>query len=507
LKISVIDLGFNSLKLVTYEVRQDSSFTVFDQKSVPARLGEGLSQTGFLGATPMRRALDGLRFFKEVNEFNGVKHTLPVATSAVREAANSADFVKQILSDTGFKFRILSGREEALYSYTGAARSLGQSNILFFDIGGGSLEFVYSKDYKVKKILSLPLGGLRLTQMYGDSDSSFKQKDWERMEGRVVELLPSAHELGLAKETMLVGVGGNLRALARWDQELREYPLNKLHNYNMKSQAVSFMARELSKLSSRAIAEIDVIGKDRAETLAAGALVVETIMRKLDFAKLTVSTHGLRDGILSSFLDDPLAYHKGKITKTLRRTLRAGGKQRFYPSIKNFAAMLQNFDLIDRKEAEILAYELSWIMTETSERSEAVFYSMMNDESFLSHRDQLIAAISLVELKRPRSAEWLYQRYKSMLKSKKSKETIEKLAAVSKFLEIVIRTDSKIRFSIVDRGSKIRLRVVPGKPHFPETLFGISVKEVGDEIDRFLEYSIKYRKPKLGKLVTLEGLE
>ncbi|MDG6997514.1 MAG: Ppx/GppA family phosphatase [Nitrososphaerota archaeon] len=507
MKISVIDLGFNSLKLVTYDVKQDSSFTVFDQKSIPARLGEGLSQTGFLGTTPIQRALDGLRFFREVNEFNGVKHTIPVATSAVREAANSEEFLKKVLSETGFKFRVLSGREEALYSYTGAARSLGQSNILFFDIGGGSLEFVYSREYKVRKILSLPLGGLRLTQMYGDSGSSFKQKDWERMEDRVFELLPSAHELGLARETMLVGVGGNLRALARWDQELRDYPLNKLHNYSMKRQAVSLMTRELSKLSAREIADVGVIGKDRAETLAAGALVIEFIMRKLGFAKLTVSTHGLRDGVLSSFLDDPLAYHRGKMSKTLRRTLKPDWKQRFYPAIKNFAGMLQNLDLIDKKEAEILAYELRWIMAETSERPEAVFYSIMNDESFLSHRDQLIAAITLVESKRPRSAEWIYQKYKSMLKGKKSKDVIEKLAGVSRFLEIVLRTDSRIRFSVAERGAKIKLRVIPGTHHFPETLFGISVKELADEIDRFLEYSVKYRKPKLDKLPTLEGLE
>lgn len=507
MKISVIDLGFNSLKLVTYDVKQDSSFTVFDQKSVPARLGEGLSQTGFLGTTPIRRALDGLRFFKEVNEYNEVRHTLPVATSAVREAANSSEFLKQAILETGFKFRILSGREEALYSYTGAARSLGQSNILFFDIGGGSLEFVYSKDCKIKKILSLPLGGLRLTQMYGNSDSLFKQKDWQRMEERVFELLPSAHELGLAKETTLIGVGGNLRALARWDQEIRDYPLNKLHNYTLKRQAVSYMTNELSKLSSKEIAKIELIGKDRAETLAAGALVVDSIMRKLGFTKLTVSTHGLRDGVLSSFLDDPVAYHKGAMTKTLRKTLKLEWRQRFSPTIKRFDSMLQNFDLMDKKEAAILAYELMWIMTETSEKPEAIFYTMMNDESFLSHRDQLIAGLSLVELKRPRSSEWLFQRYKSMLKGKKSKEMIEKLAAISRFLEIIFRTDSKIRFSIVERGFKIRFRVTPGKPHFPETLFGMAVKELGDEIDRFLEYSIKYRKPRLGKLVTLEGLE
>src|SRR5579872_7571276 len=107
MKVSVIDLGFNSLKLISYDVReQDSSFVAFDQESVPARLGEGLSQTGFLGSEPIRRAIDGLKFFREVNEIYGIRHSLPVATSAAREAANREQFLEQVFIETGFKFRV-----------------------------------------------------------------------------------------------------------------------------------------------------------------------------------------------------------------------------------------------------------------------------------------------------------------------------------------------------------------------------------------------------------------
>jgi exopolyphosphatase/guanosine-5'-triphosphate,3'-diphosphate pyrophosphatase len=497
-KISVIDLGFNSLKLVTYDVKQDNSFTVFDNESVPARLGEGLSQTGFLGAEPVRRAIDGLKFFREVNEFNGVRQTLPVATSAVREAANSQQFLRQIFSETGFKFRVLSGKEEALYSYSGAARSLGRSDILFFDIGGGSLEFVYTKSHKVRKILSLPLGGLRLTQMYGEHDSSFKKRNWDRMEERVTNLLPSKQELALNEETILVGVGGNLRALAKWDQQIRNYPFNKLHNYSIKRESLELMVRELSNLSSHEIGDIDGIGHDRAETLTAGALVINLIMRKLGFPRLTVCTHGLRDGVLASFLDDPVAYHNGRLSKTLRRTL-LPVKQQLGPVVKGFVDMLESFDLLDQKEGQILSYGLRWSGSEVTERPEALFYLIMDDESFLSHRDQLIAALSTVEKDKPRSAEWLYQKYKSVLKAKKSKATVEKIATVLRFLEIVLRTDSRVKFSIVERGSKIRLRVVPGKSHFPESLFAESVRKLGDKLDRFVEYSINYEVAKWDK--------
>lgn len=503
-KVSVVDLGFNSLKLVSYDVKQDNSFTLFDQKSLPARLGEGLNQTGFLGQEQMRRAIEGLKLFREVNEYNGVRQSLAVATSAVREAANSDQFLRQAFAETGFKFRVLSGREEALYSFSGAARALGRSNILFFDIGGGSLEFVNARDSKVKKIFSLPLGGLRLTQMYGESDGSFRSRSYEKMEERILELLPSKRELALNSETMLVGVGGNLRALARWDQELRDYPFNKLHNYSIKRESIELMANELSHLSVREIADIHVIGKDRAETLTAGALVIELIMKKLGFSRITVSTHGLRDGVLGSFLDDPLAYHRGRLGKTMRRTFSVEPEVEFPATVRNFVHTLESFDLIDRRESEILSYEVRWISGDASTlRPEAFFYLMMDDESFLSHKDQLIAAISAAEYRKPRSADWLVGRYKSMLKGRKSKDLIEKIAAVSRFLDIILKTESRIRFSIVEKGSKIRLQVIPGNKHFPESLLGTSMKQLGDKLDRFVEYSIKYpnERPKMESVI------
>ena len=416
--------------------------------------------------------------------------------------------MKQVLSETGFKFRLLSGREEALYSYIGAARSLGRSNILFFDIGGGSLEFVYTKDYKMRKVLSLPLGGLRLTQLYGEPDSTFKKKSWDRMEARIIDLIPSRQELAVNEATILVGVGGNLRALAKWDQELKNYPFNKLHNYSMKRESLELMVQELSQLSSKEIAEIDRIGRDRAETLTAGAFVIELIMKKLGFSRLTVSTHGLRDGVLASFLDDPVAYHKGKITKTLRKTLKPDEKQRVGSTIRNFVDMLETYDLLGEKDCQILTYGLHWIRNDGSARPESLFYIIMDDESFLSHRDQLIAALSAIEQNKPRSAEWLYQKYKSILKGKKSKAVVEKIGTVLRFLEIVLRTDSKIRFSIVERGSKIRLVVTPGKDNFPETLFADSVRRLGDRLDSFIEYSIRNDRLKSERQVTaLEKVE
>ncbi|MDA4110997.1 MAG: hypothetical protein OK439_00550 [Thaumarchaeota archaeon] len=494
MKVSVIDLGFNSLKLVSYEVRDDNStFVAYDQESVPARLGEGLSQTGFLGNEPIRRAIDGLKFFKEINELYGVRHCLPVTTSAVREAANRDQFIDQVFEETGFKFRTLSGREEALYSYSGAVRALEETNILFFDIGGGSLELVCSDEKKVRKIFSLPLGGLRLTQLYGDRDGLFKEKAYSRMESRIHELLPAREELHLKDDTILVGVGGNLRALARWDQNLKDYPLNKIHNYSIKRESIEAMSRELSNLSISRIAEIDVIGRDRAQTLAAGSLVIASLMKKLNLRRVIVSTHGLRDGILSSFLTDPLGYHKGKIGRIPPRKIKSQKDKDYERLPARFLKELEAFDLIENREVNIVLFSLKWLLGEFSSlRPDSLFALMMDEDSPLSHRDQLIGALSVAEMRKARSANWLYSKYKSILKPNTS-ELLERLAALTRFLEVIARTNSKVKVSFAERGSRISLAVSTQMPddRFPQKILSDSVTALGNELDRFVEYKVK----------------
>ena len=509
MKISVIDLGFNSLKLVSYEVKPDNtSFTAFYQRSLVVRLGEGLNQTGFLGEGPVRRALEGLRFFKELNEFNGVRYCLPIATSAVREAANRDQFLRQVFEETGFKLRVLSGREEALYSFSGAVRALGTPDCLFFDIGGGSVEFVSCRDSRVKKILSLPLGGLRLTQLYGGSDGSFKPKSLKAMKDRVRDLLPSRSELKLDDSAALVGVGGNLRALARWDQETRNYPFNKLHNYSMKRSSVKMMAAELATISGQDIGDIYAIGKDRKETILAGAVVVELAMRKLGFQRVTVSTHGLRDGILASFLENPVAFHQGRNRILPRRPLRAVPGAGLPGSVRGFVAKLEEAGLLEGSEPRILDYSLTWVLTDapSTVRPEAFFYQLMDQDSALSHREQLVAALSFAEMRKPRSAEWLFSAYRTMLKPKKSKSTMEKLAAISRFLEIIVKTDSRLGVTLDARDPRIKLRIVPGREEFPESLLRDSLIDLGNRLDRFVEYTVKGLPP-VSKTTGGRGIE
>ena len=284
----------------------------------------------------------------------------------------------------------------------------------------------------------------------------FREKAYARMEKRVMDLLPTREELVLKDDTILAGVGGSLRALTRWDQKLRDYPFNKIHSYSLKRESVEVMCKELAGMTSREIGEIDVIGKDRAETLSAGSLVIGSIMKKLGFRRLVVSTHGLRDGVLSTFLEDPLRYHKGRVGRIPAKIVAPWSEREYAPVIRKFLQSLREVDLIQEGEDRIISFSVKWLMGEASTlRPESVFSLMMDEDSFLSHKDQLSGSLTVVELRRARTANWLYFRYRSMLKQG-GERLVEKFAAISRFLEIVIRTESKIAVSFSDSGSKLQ---------------------------------------------------
>ncbi|MFZ0514884.1 MAG: hypothetical protein WAM14_24995, partial [Candidatus Nitrosopolaris sp.] len=85
MKVSIVDLGFNSAKLVNYHVnRNNKSFKAYEQEGAKVRLGQDLSPSGILGREPIQRTIHTLKLFRDVINFQCIKCVLSIATSAVR---------------------------------------------------------------------------------------------------------------------------------------------------------------------------------------------------------------------------------------------------------------------------------------------------------------------------------------------------------------------------------------------------------------------------------------
>ena len=459
-KVSVIDLGYNSLKMVSYEVRSDGSFVSYDQIGELTKIGEGMDKTGNFSREAMDRTLNVLKLFNEVNRMEKIDQVLAVATSAVREARNGAQFVAEAESVANIRFRTLSPEEEALFSYIGGAGATRYQTILFFDLGGGSLEFTYAKDHQVRRLLSVPLGALRMTEQYGTLGGGYTKKDYDKLQEKINELLPTREGLGLADDTVLVGVGGTVRALARYDQWRREYPLNNIHNYVLRRKPIMTTHKILRELTTDKISHMDSFGKDRAESISTGSLIIAMMMNRLEFDELVVSTHGLRDGILSEYIRDPVAYSGNAYTPEIANSSFTAR----YPedSRANVIRSLAGLGIVDSREASTLMESVySFMDLYLSTRPETLFYYIMSQDSILDHKEQLAAAIALVRAKAPKMARWFHETYEGLLDGIERK-SIYRMGAVFQLTEILYLTGSSASFSLhegelsIDISSRVR---------------------------------------------------
>jgi exopolyphosphatase/guanosine-5'-triphosphate,3'-diphosphate pyrophosphatase len=485
---SVLDLGSNSVKLVNYKINYYNNYKPYHQESVRLKLSEGLEK-GFLKEEYVDKTIETLKLFRNIVDFEDVNYVISVATSAIREAENQLEIIERIQKETGFNFKILSEHNEAIFSYTGAIRSLKIPSVLFFDIGGGSLEIVLAKDFEIKKIVSLPLGALRLTQMFS-KDSKFEITNFYKMEKYIFENIPTKEELGISKseELVLVGVGGVLRALAKYDQYSKKYALSKLHNYEISLNSLETISKRIRSLPVEKIAKIESIGSGRADTVRAGNLVITQLMKKLGFNKVTVSAHGLREGTLALSLQYPKEFENQNISySNIKEIIYLSSQaEELFESVEDFIKLLFSKNLLSDHERFLLAYALTQIDKLWSFRdADNVLYSIMDDDSSLNHRDQLISALSLIYSKKRKKTDPLILKYENILELN-DKKLVKKISSIVSFCDIFHKTCAKIKVTSESQNS-ITLSIYPKTNIFPEVL----LQQVCERLEGTLDISIK----------------
>ncbi len=496
---SVLDLGFNSAKLASYHVSGRTNYRLVSQEDAKVKLGEELDDTGFLTVSPIERTLRVLKMFREIIDFESPRYVLPVATSAVREAANRSEFLHLAEEISKFKFRVLSEQEEALLSYFGAVLSLRIPTGVYFDLGGGTLAIVYAEDFKVKKVLCLPLGARRLTYLYGSPKKGglFEKKDYERMKDHVLELLPTRKELHLAKKTRLVGVGGTVRALAGYNADRSKYPFEKLHNYMMDYDEVAWTTGQFYRMKRRQMKSLPSMGQARAETMPAGSCVIRLLMKSLGIPRLVASTHGLREGTLALYLHDRRWYNaKSFEPGTIDRHLSSTGRA-WRTSWERHVSEIFSARIINEYEYSLLLEALQIVNNAPRAADlKARFHELMGVDSPLSHVDQLRVAISIIFGASGSYANILTEEFSPPLR-RKDKETIRRISAAFRLLELLelMRAALSISGSAESgRARPLKLQIEVGGV-YAEELLARAISNVRDEFKMDIDYSVmKERK-------------
>lgn len=293
--VSVIDIGSNSVRLVVYEGLVRSPTVLFNEK-VLCGLGKGIADTGQLHAKAVVNALEALRRFRCLSQQAGATQMYVLATAAAREASNGPEFIAQAEKIAGVPVRVLTGREEAYYSALGVISAFHKPDGIAGDFGGGSLELVDVRNHEIGNGITLPLGGLRLSDMSGGSLAKAQKITKDH--------IAKATLLDEGKGRVFYAVGGTWRNLGKLHMSAAHYPLHVMHEYEIPyAQAVVFL-KKVSKGGANEIDGIETVSRNRQSLLAFGAIVLLEVIQKMQPRSVVISALGVREGFLYSLLGD-----------------------------------------------------------------------------------------------------------------------------------------------------------------------------------------------------------
>lgn len=323
LTLAVIDLGSNGCRCLITEVKSDRSRKTLLDEREGVRLGEGIFRTGELGDAAMNRAITALKRFKSEAQKHNAITIRAVATAAVREAGNRREFMKRVEKEVGLQLDVISGTEEARLIALGVLEGTSErQESMLVDIGGGSAEVSVCRGADIKESFSLPLGAIRLTEMFLRTDPP-KDKEIKLLNENIDDILAERIRDQISqKRRQVIGTAGTIGALG-----------DALARQGKGSPGV-VERKDLAKFYDRLV-KMDagerkkVVEEKRVETVVAGAAVLLGVMDYLGLDELQVSKKGLRDGLMLDLIQRigmPLPYVEAQ-EKAMREGIRAFGRR------------------------------------------------------------------------------------------------------------------------------------------------------------------------------------
>ncbi len=315
---AAVDIGSNSCRLKISTVQAHRLRMLHEDREV-TRLGESVFQTGVIGPEAMETTINALRRFHKAVQLHVVDKVRVVATSAMRDARNAAAFTEWVKSATGWKVEIISGLEEGRLIHLGVVthEAGAKGRAMLIDLGGGSCEVTVSDGGRIREMVSLPLGAVRL-QQFLSSDPPAKE-DIARLKQYIErELRRADRRLGAPRVSTVIATSGTAAALAESSVPLtqklavRKADFLKTRGKNFvrlkpdeaATPNVRVLADKLAKMTNAQREVVPGIGPKRAEIIVGGALVYASLLERFGLKGFRYSPLGLRDGMLAQMLGE-----------------------------------------------------------------------------------------------------------------------------------------------------------------------------------------------------------
>ncbi|CAL9440601.1 Ppx/GppA phosphatase family protein [Streptomyces sp. NPDC030392] len=297
-RVAAIDCGTNSIRLLVADIDPEAGTLVdLDRRMTIVRLGQGVDRTGRLAPEALERTFAACREYAAAIKELGAERVRFVATSASRDAENREDFVRGVMDILGVEPEVITGDQEAEFSFTGATKELrGSDEYLVVDIGGGSTEFVVGTGH-VEAARSVDIGCVRLTERHVRHDPP-TEDEVAAIRADVRAAIALAEEAVPVREARtLVGLAGSVTTVAALALGLGEYDSAAIHRSRIPYERVAEVSARLRSLTHDERAAFPVIHPGRVDVIVAGALVLEEIMTHVAAQEVVVSEHDILDGI------------------------------------------------------------------------------------------------------------------------------------------------------------------------------------------------------------------
>lgn len=292
-KYGAIDIGSNAIRLlVSTVIEQNDGPTLFKKTSlvrVPIRLGEDVFLDGNISLRNTSRLVDAMNAFRLLMNTHNITRYKACATSAMREAANSAEVVDIIEKKTGIKINIIDGEAEAAIIASTDLKSLIQNDrvFLYVDVGGGSTELsVFENGDKIASH-SFAIGTVRLLNGIVKDEMWDDMKDWIKKETKDF------------KKINVIGSGGNINSIFKHSGKKMGLPLSYFY-------LVSFYELVKSYTNDERIIELDM-NPDRADVIESATRIYLSAMKWSRAKSIYVPKIGLSDGIIKSLYNEKIA--------------------------------------------------------------------------------------------------------------------------------------------------------------------------------------------------------
>lgn len=299
MRIGAIDIGSNSTRLLLADI-DGGEISELSRESIVTRLGDGVDESGALNDAAMERVFGALDQYSREIALAGCDRVGGVATSAVREAANGAEFAAEVTARLGIPLEVIGGDREAELTFLGASSGDalgGVGRSLVIDIGGGSTEFIVGADGRLLFHESTQLGAVRQSERWLATDPPLREELRQLLdeaETIVLDAVPTEFRRDIAHG---VGVAGTPTVLAAVDQSLEPFDPWKVHGHQITLEAAESLLERLAALPLARRREVVGLHPDRAPTIVAGAAILLAAMRAFHLKEIVVSEHDILYGV------------------------------------------------------------------------------------------------------------------------------------------------------------------------------------------------------------------